>query len=487
MPRLLKTETVSSPATPAESTQVPTHCETQVFVKKPHAPNRPVPLQRRRLDTGSLPQLQIRAPSPPTPLSPDELRFENLAHTLKYPPMGRPNSGAFGTVRAAHYCVLSTRSSRSNLPSPLPSPFDSPWRIGIKEVTNPRDKSACRALANETAAYRHLQQASTLTDRREHPITHPNVVRCIDVLGVNHRTMAIEYLRGGTLTGITDRLETYLQQQRIQPTDQHTAELIETYGIPILVAEAQRELFTDVIRGLAHIHTGRLLHNDLKSANVLLDAGTGTAKIGDLGEAKRFGDITGTDETTHPAHVTTISEPLGSIYTRSPEMRAIGSTLSIYPLTTSSDVWSLGIVFHEIVSGQSLAPTVSSPQQEFFDREDTFATELYFLARGESRYADLIRQRIDQTLPADLPQRALFIDLLVNILKGRPEERLSLEQIMHHSYFTIRAVPSEVIRHVIKRAVTPNEMEPTTVSQKCDDFDVSDFMRAAASAAQRQE
>ncbi len=46
-----------------------------------------------------------------------------------------------------------------------------------------------------------------------------------------------------------------------------------------------RQIALDVVRGLHHMHSRKVMHLDLKSANILL-ARDGTAKIADVGLAK---------------------------------------------------------------------------------------------------------------------------------------------------------------------------------------------------------
>ncbi len=50
-------------------------------------------------------------------------------------------------------------------------------------------------------------------------------------------------------------------------------------------ARRGRQIALDVVRGLHHMHSRKVMHLDLKSANILL-ARDGTAKIADVGLAK---------------------------------------------------------------------------------------------------------------------------------------------------------------------------------------------------------
>jgi len=56
-------------------------------------------------------------------------------------------------------------------------------------------------------------------------------------------------------------------------------------GVRALRARRGRQIALDVVRGLHHMHSRKVMHLDLKSANILL-ARDGTAKIADVGLAK---------------------------------------------------------------------------------------------------------------------------------------------------------------------------------------------------------
>jgi hypothetical protein len=122
------------------------------------------------------------------------------------------------------------------------------------------------------------------------------------------------------------------------------------------------KILRDVARGLAALHARGIVHRDLKPANVLVTR-DGVAKIADFGIAR-----IGVDEAPDP-HAPTVSPPkteLALSPTESPGAQLTGTgVLMGTPLymapelargaktaSVSSDVWSFGVIAHELVTGR---------------------------------------------------------------------------------------------------------------------------------------
>ena len=84
-----------------------------------------------------------------------------------------------------------------------------------------------------------------------------------------------------------------------------------------------------VVDALAQVHEAGWVHGDIKCANVLLD-GDGLARLADLGSARRIGETAAAG---------------ASPYSVSPE-RLDGA-----PAAAADDVYALGVLLHELVSG----------------------------------------------------------------------------------------------------------------------------------------
>ena len=95
----------------------------------------------------------------------------------------------------------------------------------------------------------------------------------------------------------------------------------------------------DVSRGLAYLHDRRIVHLDVKSANVLLDA-TWTAKLGDVGLSRAL-----RPESTR---VRTLEGALGTLAWAAPEVLLGGKAVGV-----PADIWSLGAVLWEVSTGET--------------------------------------------------------------------------------------------------------------------------------------
>ncbi|KXH79938.1 Stk1 family PASTA domain-containing Ser/Thr kinase [Sporosarcina sp. HYO08] len=153
---------------------------------------------------------------------------------------------------------------------------------------------------------RFLREALSATS-----LTHPNIVNIFDVGedGELHY-LVMEYVEGQTLK------KYILEHGPLSPEQ----------ALPIM-----RQL----VSAIANAHHNGIVHRDVKPQNILMDA-EGNVKITDFGIAMAL------SATSH----TKTNSVIGTVHYLSPEQARGGMA------TKKSDIYSLGIVFYELLSGE---------------------------------------------------------------------------------------------------------------------------------------
>jgi serine/threonine protein kinase len=158
---------------------------------------------------------------------------------------------------------------------------------------------------NEILLQRFVQEFDIISS-----IDHPNVVKIYDRgFGDRHAYIAMEYFPNGNLA------EVILQG---------------------LTGRQALSLLAQAASALREIHNRGIIHRDIKPGNLMMRA-DGSIVLADFGIAKRLGEDKGR---------TRQGELYGTPYYVSPE-QIEGS-----PATGQSDIYSLGIIFHEILTRQ---------------------------------------------------------------------------------------------------------------------------------------
>ncbi|CAN6584840.1 unnamed protein product [Malus baccata var. baccata] len=194
-----------------------------------------------------------------------------------------------------------------------------------------------------------------------------------------------------------------------------------------LTPEHYQFFLYQLLRGLKYIHTANVFHRDLKPKNILANADC-KLKICDFGLARvSFNDA--------PSAIFW-TDYVATRWYRAPEL--CGSFFSKY--TPAIDIWSIGCIFAEIVTGKPLFPGKNVVHQLdlMTDLLGTPSAESIARIRNEKARRYLSSMRKKQPVPfihkfpgAD----PLALRLLERLLAFDPKDRLTAEEALADPYF----------------------------------------------------
>jgi len=176
-----------------------------------------------------------------------------------------------------------------------------------------------------------------------------------------------------------------------------------------------------LLRGIAFCHERRVLHRDLKPQNLLINK-DGELKLADFGLARAFG-----------IPVRSYTHEVVTLWYRAPDV-LMGSR----KYSTPVDIWSVGCIFGEMVTGRPLFPG-SSEQDQLVRIFKLLGTPSPDSWPGITELPDYRPDLpVFPSQPLNSAIRTLDpvgIDLLNSMLQYDPANRVTAKAAMNHPFF----------------------------------------------------
>jgi serine/threonine protein kinase len=178
------------------------------------------------------------------------------------------------------------------------------------------NKTAFKLLNKEFVNNENIRKRFLAEARSMARMSHPNIIKVMDLIDDGDIVaFVMEYIEGESLKEYIER-KLKLSNQEIQ------------------------SLFSQMLDALGYVHAQNLVHRDIKPSNFMVDS-KGKVKIMDFGIAKT------TDHTSSEYTQTGTGVQMGTPMYMSPEQ--ITETKSVTP---QSDIYSLGVVLWQMVTGK---------------------------------------------------------------------------------------------------------------------------------------
>lgn len=216
--------------------------------------------------------------------------------------------GSFGSVYLALHAVTGELLAVKQVETPAP---------GANSQGDNRKKSMIEALKREISLLRDLR--------------HPNIVQYLGCSSsADYLNIFLEYVPGGSVQT-----------------------MLNSYGA--LPEPLVRSFVRQILTGLSYLHNRDIIHRDIKGANILVD-NKGTIKISDFGISKKLeasNILSGANNNKHRPSLQ------GSVFWMAPEVVKQTS------YTRKADIWSLGCLVVEMMTGSHPFPDCSQLQAIF--------------------------------------------------------------------------------------------------------------------------
>eukprot|EP00472_Partenskyella_glossopodia_P006477 CAMPEP_0197529230 /NCGR_PEP_ID=MMETSP1318-20131121/27678_1 /TAXON_ID=552666 /ORGANISM="Partenskyella glossopodia, Strain RCC365" /LENGTH=381 /DNA_ID=CAMNT_0043084613 /DNA_START=354 /DNA_END=1502 /DNA_ORIENTATION=- len=257
------------------------------------------------------------------------------------------------------------------------------------------------AFQNSTDAQRTFREIMFLQELNQYP--HENIIRLLNVLKADN-----------------DR-DIYLIFEHMDIS------LHAAIRAGILGDIHKRFVLYQTVKALKYLHSGELIHRDMKPSNLLLNSDC-HVKLIDFGLARSVAETKEQD---------TLTDYVATRWYRAPEI-LLGSP----QYTKAVDMWSVGCIMGEMLGGKAMFPGESTTNQlervlqitgmptdeQIKSIKSKFAAGMIGCVRVRVRGRLLLEEKYP-----DASEEA--IDLLSKLLRFDPKDRISAAQMLSHPFF----------------------------------------------------
>lgn len=292
----------------------------------------------------------------------------------KYQPKRRVGKGAYGIVWEA-------------------KEIESGKTIALKKIFN--------AFQNDTDAQRTYREIMFLFELNQ--FNHENIIKLLDVLKAeNDKDVYLVFVHMDT------NLDAVIKSNILE--DIH-----------------KRYILYQSVKALKFLHSGGLVHRDMKPSNILLDEQC-HCKLCDFGLARSVAEIEDSKE-----HV--LTDYVATRWYRAPEILFGSSKYS-----KAVDMWSIGCMLGELMGGKPVFSGSSTQNQIQIIISATGYPSDEDIASMRSKYTRDILEGLEALPSQPLMDKFRHIpsdaqDLLTQLLQFNPDRRLTAEQALEHPYF----------------------------------------------------
>jgi len=182
-----------------------------------------------------------------------------------------------------------------------------------------------------------------------------------------------------------------------------------------------------LLKSLKYMHSGQMLHRDIKPSNILLNSDC-QVKVCDFGLARSV--VQQNDNAQNPV----LTDYVATRWYRAPEI-LLGST----SYTKGVDLWSVGCILGELLSGKPIFPGTSTMNQLDRIMEVTGRPSPDDVDAIKSPFAQTMLESLPMSRPRPLtemfPSASMeALDLLRICLQFNPTKRITAKEALKHPY-----------------------------------------------------